>query len=146
MNEASQDWKDRCQAAWEIKERFGKEKAAGYLIGEKLLEFLRVSDRRPEIACEIPNFIFGDQVLQPRVPRSKSSRRFREEFVDRLERVNDRAAIPSWCGEGILPSDTRRVEGNQVPCDLIRPEVWLLAARASHHRSPLHHVGRCPAL
>lgn len=50
-------WTAQCQAARGIRERFGTEKAAGYLIGEKLLEFLRQSDRKPELANELPNFV-----------------------------------------------------------------------------------------
>ena len=35
-------WHDQCEAARGIKERFGSEKALGCLLGEKLLNFLRV--------------------------------------------------------------------------------------------------------
>ena len=50
-------WIDQCEAARGIKERFGTEKAAGYLIGEKLLEFLRASNTRPEFAGEVASFV-----------------------------------------------------------------------------------------
>ncbi len=40
-----------------IKERFGSEKALGYLLGEKLLDFLRASDRHPALAVELPAFV-----------------------------------------------------------------------------------------
>lgn len=50
-------WTAQCEAARGIRERFGTEKAVGYLVGEKLLEFLRHSDRKPELANELPNFV-----------------------------------------------------------------------------------------
>lgn len=81
MNEASQTWKDKCKAAREIRERFGTEKAAGCLIGEKLLEFLRVSDRRPEVACELPNFVAEIKaIFSPAEIRV---------YLDNLKRVGD---------------------------------------------------------
>jgi hypothetical protein len=57
MIEFHKIWIDQCEAARGIKERFGTEKAAGYLIGEKLLEFLRASNTRPEFAGEVPSFV-----------------------------------------------------------------------------------------
>lgn len=50
-------WVEQCEAALGIKERFGTEKAIGYLIGEKLLEFVRASSTRPEFAGELPDFV-----------------------------------------------------------------------------------------
>lgn len=49
-------WKDQCDAARGIKEEFGAEKALGYLIGEKLVNFVRAAQTRPEFAAELPNF------------------------------------------------------------------------------------------
>jgi hypothetical protein len=50
-------WHDQCEAARGIKERFGSEKALGYLLGEKLLNFLRASDQHPAVAAELPKFV-----------------------------------------------------------------------------------------
>jgi len=50
-------WVEQCKAAQEIKEDFGTGKALGYLIGEKLLRFLKTADGRPEWEAEIPAFI-----------------------------------------------------------------------------------------
>jgi hypothetical protein len=52
-------WHDQCEAARGIKERFGGEKALGYLLGEKLLNFLRASDSHPALAAELPKFVAG---------------------------------------------------------------------------------------
>ncbi len=50
-------WIEQCEAARRITDAFGKEKALGYHIGEKLLTFIRVADRDPEFAEELPKFI-----------------------------------------------------------------------------------------
>ena len=50
-------WQEQCDAARNIKGRFGSEKALGYLLGEKLLNFLRVAKDRPAIATELPKFV-----------------------------------------------------------------------------------------
>lgn len=49
-------WHEQCDAARSIKERLGSEKALGYLIGEKLLNFLRASDTHPDLAALLPQF------------------------------------------------------------------------------------------
>jgi hypothetical protein len=41
-------WVAQCQAAQEIGARHGTQKALCYLIGEKLVEFLRMAERAPE--------------------------------------------------------------------------------------------------
>ncbi len=50
-------WIEQCEATEGIKERFGTQDAIRYLIGEKFLNFLRESDRRPEFAEEVPKFV-----------------------------------------------------------------------------------------
>lgn len=50
-------WHEQCEAARGIKEQFGSEKALGYLLGEKLLNFLRASDHHPKLAAELPKFV-----------------------------------------------------------------------------------------
>jgi hypothetical protein len=57
MLEFHKVWIDQCEAARNIKEAWGTEKALGYLIGEKLMNFMRASDQRPEFAAELPRFI-----------------------------------------------------------------------------------------
>jgi hypothetical protein len=59
MIEFHKIWIEQCEAAQEIKGRFGIKKAAGYLIGEKLLEFVRASNTRPEFAGELSDFVHG---------------------------------------------------------------------------------------
>ena len=57
MIEFHRIWIEQCEAALEIRGRFGTERAAGYLIGEKLLHFVRASNTRPGFARELPDFI-----------------------------------------------------------------------------------------
>ena len=46
--------------------RYGSEKALGYLIGEKLLHFLRASDTLADLATELPKFVAEVQsVFEP---------------------------------------------------------------------------------
>ena len=45
-------WVERCEAAEWIEVDYGTEKALGYLIGEKLLNFLEVAERKPEWRAE----------------------------------------------------------------------------------------------
>lgn len=57
MTQPQTIWTEQCEAAVEIRGRFGEEKALGYLIGEKLADFVRVADARPEWAAELPAFL-----------------------------------------------------------------------------------------
>ena len=57
MIEFHKIWIDQCEAARDIREGFGLEKAIGYLIGEKFLNFLEASDRHPEFAAKLPRFV-----------------------------------------------------------------------------------------
>lgn len=50
-------WINQCAAARGIKERFGTEKALGYLIGEKLLNYVEAAETRQEFSQELPDFV-----------------------------------------------------------------------------------------
>jgi len=50
-------WTSQCEAARGILDDLGTEKALGYLIGEKLLNFLEVAENDPQWREEIPNFV-----------------------------------------------------------------------------------------
>lgn len=49
-------WIDQCEAAENIREQFGAEKAIGYLVGEKFVTALRYARSHPDLAKEIPEF------------------------------------------------------------------------------------------
>ena len=57
MIEFHKIWIDQCAAAEGIQERFGTQDAIRYLVGEKLLRFMEVSQERPEFAEELPQFV-----------------------------------------------------------------------------------------
>jgi hypothetical protein len=56
MDEFSDIWIDQCRAARDIREEWGTRKALGYLVGEKLLNYLRASDSDPSWAAKMPLF------------------------------------------------------------------------------------------
>jgi hypothetical protein len=68
MDEYSDIWIEQCDAARDIRDAWGTNKALGYLIGEKLLNYLRASGSRSAWAEKIPLFaeeikrIFTDEV------------------------------------------------------------------------------------
>ena len=57
MIEFHKIWIEQCEAAEGIKDAYGVESAARYLIAEKLLHFLEASHTHPEFAAELPLFI-----------------------------------------------------------------------------------------
>lgn len=72
-------WIDQCEAAQGIKEQYGIKKALGYLIGEKLVNFVEVADHDPVFAEELPKFIAEiKSIFQPWEIK---------EYLDSLERV-----------------------------------------------------------
>jgi hypothetical protein len=52
-------WVAQCEAAKQIKQRFGTGNALEYLVGEKLLGFIEAADRYAEFAQELPHFLDG---------------------------------------------------------------------------------------
>jgi len=50
-------WIEPCDGARRIRERYGLEKALGYLIGEKLLNFLRAAGHDAKFAQELPRLV-----------------------------------------------------------------------------------------
>ena len=50
-------WEEQCEATEGIRERYGLQDAIRYLIGEKFLNYLEESDRRPEFAAEVQKFV-----------------------------------------------------------------------------------------
>lgn len=50
-------WTSQCEAARGILDEFGTEKALGYLVDEKFLNFLEVAEHDPKWRAEIPGFV-----------------------------------------------------------------------------------------
>jgi hypothetical protein len=53
----SEFWIEQCEAAWEIEDGFGTQRALAYLIGEKFLNFLEAADDDSEFRAELPAFV-----------------------------------------------------------------------------------------
>ncbi len=56
-------WIAQCEAARDIRTRWGTQKALGYLIGEKLVEFLRMAETKREWREQVPMFVAEIQQL-----------------------------------------------------------------------------------
>jgi len=54
MDECSDIWIDQCEAARDIRDAWGSRKAQGYLVGEKLLNYIRAADSDPSWAAKVP--------------------------------------------------------------------------------------------
>jgi hypothetical protein len=50
-------WKEQCEAARSVRDRYGVVAALDYLIGEKLLNYAETAVTRPEFARELPRFV-----------------------------------------------------------------------------------------
>jgi hypothetical protein len=53
----SEMWIEQCEAAREIENWFGTQRALTYMIGEKFLNFLEAEDDDPEFRAELPAFV-----------------------------------------------------------------------------------------
>lgn len=56
MDEFSNIWIDQCEAARGIRDDWGTQKALGYLVGEKLLNYIRAADSDPSWEANLPQF------------------------------------------------------------------------------------------
>lgn len=54
---AHEIWIEQCDAAQEIKLRYGVNAAFDYVVAEKLLNFADAASRHPEFARELPRFV-----------------------------------------------------------------------------------------
>lgn len=50
-------WADQCEAAEEMRNRYGLLSAMDYLIGTKLFDFVAASEKRLELAAELPHLV-----------------------------------------------------------------------------------------
>lgn len=50
-------WIEQCEAAREIEDGFGTQRALSYLIGKKFLNFLEAADDDSEFRAELPAFV-----------------------------------------------------------------------------------------
>ena len=58
-------WMEQCQAAEDIRLRYGPKAAFDYVVGEKLLNFAGAAASHPEFARELPRFVARVRDLFP---------------------------------------------------------------------------------
>jgi hypothetical protein len=77
-------WIEQCDAAEQIKVRYGVTAAFDYLVAEKLLNFASAARRYPEFARDLPSFV-------ARVRRVFASEELRTHLarIEREQRAND---------------------------------------------------------
>jgi hypothetical protein len=68
MDEFSEIWIEQCEAARDIRDAWGTRKALGYLIGEKLLNYVRASDSDPSWAAKLP--LFAAEIKRTSQPKN----------------------------------------------------------------------------
>ena len=57
MTEPHKIWVEQCDAARGIEDEFGTQKALDYLVGEKFLNFIEVSETNDNFRAELPDFV-----------------------------------------------------------------------------------------
>jgi hypothetical protein len=72
-------WVEQCAASEDIRENFGLQNALDYLIGEKLVTFLLISEQDPTFAAEIPAFV--EEIRRLFTPEEI------RDYLDHLERT-----------------------------------------------------------
>jgi len=93
-------WIEQCQAAREIRLRYGLKAAFDYLVAEKLLNFADAAAADPEFARELPRFVARQRLVYtarntdpPRSDRARTvgiRRRHRGRWVRRGRRLDHR--------------------------------------------------------
>jgi hypothetical protein len=77
-------WKEQCEAARGVAQRYGVVSALDYLIGEKLMDYAEMAVTRPEFARELPSF-----VAEIRSIFSADEIRAYLEHLDRMRSLDD---------------------------------------------------------
>jgi hypothetical protein len=99
-------WIEQCDAAEEVKLRYGLGAAFDYLVAEKLLNFVDTASRNPEFAIELPRFVarvrdlFTVEEMRMHLNRIESERREydasieeRDDFDDEDEQEEEERAL-----------------------------------------------------
>lgn len=124
MTHQTRIWKEQCEAACGIKERFGLDQAVSYLVGEKFLSFLRAADRDPGFAAELPKFVAEvRRIFDPSVIGAYLDSVGRGRALGHGAQDDDFAGFES---EGIGPEDV--VRGAEELLVALRARELLLSA------------------
>jgi len=98
-------WIEQCEAAHDIKIRFGLKAAFDYLVAEKLLEFASAGADHPEFARELPRFVsevrrmFTPEKLRTHIARIEREQRETDANVaeDDDELISESPATVAEC-------------------------------------------------
>ena len=88
-------WMEQCEAAGDIRLRYGPTAAFDYVVAEKLLMFAEAAACRPEFAMELPRFVAGvrslftPEELQTQIARIEHERMAREVLSAEIEEKDD---------------------------------------------------------
>ena len=88
-------WTEQCEAARDIRLRYGPQAAFDYVVAEKLLNFAEAAARRPEFARELPRFVarvrglFTPEELQTHIARIEHARTEQEALSAEIEEEDD---------------------------------------------------------
>jgi len=106
-------WKEQCDAARQIEDEFGTQKALDYLIGEKFLNFLDAAETDAEFRAEIPAFvaeiktIFETWQLTEYLKVARQSEPFDPSLYEALD-AEEEADIDRELGEDERQDELRR--------------------------------------
>ena len=115
-------WKEQCDAARNIEDRFGIENALSYLVGEKFLNFLEAAETDAEFRAEIPSFVAEIKTIFDRWKLAEylEVARFREPFdPDLYDEDDDPEEV-----EDVRQDDIRRSANDLLLVE--RAKEWLL--------------------
>ncbi len=88
-------WIEQCEAAEDIRLRYGTKAAFDYVVGEKLLNFAEAAAGRPEFAKELPRFVarvrslFTTEELQTHIARIEHERMGEETLSAEIDEEDD---------------------------------------------------------
>jgi hypothetical protein len=88
-------WLEQCEAAKEIKRRYGLRAAFDYLVAEKLLNFADAATTHPEFARELPRFVacvrglFTVEEMRAHLKRIELAQREHEAYISGHDEVDE---------------------------------------------------------
>src|ERR1700693_1255632 len=96
-------WIEQCDAAQEIKLRYGLKAAFDYVVAEKLLNFASAAVDHPEFARELPRFVsrvrgmFTPEEIRTHITRAEHEQRIKdsEDMEDDDELFRESPAAPA---------------------------------------------------
>jgi hypothetical protein len=105
-------WIEQCDAARDIKTRYGSKAAFEYVIAEKLLNFAQAATDHPEFASELPRFV-------SEVRRLFTPEELRTHFT-RVEREHAGARVAMDADDELFADDPAAVAQEELRFAILR--------------------------